>query len=270
MNLFVGVVENNLDPYKLFRCQVRIFGKHTDDRTILPVDDLPWAISTVKNLKNGEWVIINFLDTEEQKPVILGRFPRFVENLPNFNVGFSDPNGEFPSDTNEATTSRLERNENINETIIQSKKDGVKTGVSCAGTSWNEPETKYNAEYPKNNVIETKYHVIELDDTERSERIHIYHKTGSFIEFHPNGDEVEVIKAKKFMIVESDSNIFVGGNENKKINGNENKSVGGTSKESVNAKEIESSGNCKITVGGNVEINASGMVKIVGATINLN
>jgi len=30
-------------------------------------------------------------------------------------------------------------------------------------------------------------HVIEIDDTDGAERIHIRHKSGSFIEFHPDG-----------------------------------------------------------------------------------
>jgi len=40
---WVGVVENRNDPDMLGRCQVRIIGFHTEDKTQLPTEDLPWA-----------------------------------------------------------------------------------------------------------------------------------------------------------------------------------------------------------------------------------
>ena len=45
--------------------------------------------------------------------------------------------------------------------------------------------------YPNNKVTQTPSgHVIEIDDTPDAERIHIYHKSGTFIEMQPNGDVV--------------------------------------------------------------------------------
>ncbi len=49
MNLFYGIVEQDWDPEQLGRVQVRIVGKHTENRTddtqpdYMPVEDLPWA-----------------------------------------------------------------------------------------------------------------------------------------------------------------------------------------------------------------------------------
>lgn len=40
---YIGVVENRMDPLKLGRCQVRIVGLHTHDKSVLPTNDLPWA-----------------------------------------------------------------------------------------------------------------------------------------------------------------------------------------------------------------------------------
>lgn len=54
-----------------------------------------------------------------------------------------------------------------------------------------EKETKYAAEYPHNKTITTTSgHVIELDDTPRAERIHVYHKSGSYVEIFPDGSIV--------------------------------------------------------------------------------
>lgn len=117
---WVGVVENRHDPARLGRCQVRIFGFHTEDTSQLPTDDLPWAMvmtpatsagisgigSTPTGLVEGSWVIGFFLDgNNAQEPLIMG-------SLPGFNDGFStggafqDPNGVYPRDTGNDVHSR--------------------------------------------------------------------------------------------------------------------------------------------------------------------
>jgi hypothetical protein len=54
-----------------------------------------------------------------------------------------------------------------------------------------EKKTKYAAKYPYNKTITTESgHVLELDDTPRVERIHVYHKSGSYIEIFPDGSIV--------------------------------------------------------------------------------
>ena len=40
---FTGVVEDRNDPTKLGRVRVRCVGYHTDDKTKIPTEDLPWA-----------------------------------------------------------------------------------------------------------------------------------------------------------------------------------------------------------------------------------
>lgn len=57
--------------------------------------------------------------------------------------------------------------------------------------TWSEPTTPYAAQFPYNKVQQTESgHVIELDDTPGAERVHVFHRAGSFIEFHPNGTVV--------------------------------------------------------------------------------
>lgn len=58
-------------------------------------------------------------------------------------------------------------------------------------TQLGEKETKYAAKYPYNKTITTESgHVLELDDTPKAERIHIYHKSGSYVEIFPDGSIV--------------------------------------------------------------------------------
>lgn len=80
-----GVVEDNVDPFKLGRCRVRVAGIHTDNITELPTEDLPWAevvqnvssaalsgIGETPRLLAGSWVVVSFIDNNFQKPIIFG------------------------------------------------------------------------------------------------------------------------------------------------------------------------------------------------------
>ena len=83
---WVGVIENagENDTTGLGRCQVRIFGWHTENKSMLPTKDLPWALP-VRPLNNsmsfstpavGEWVVGFFMDGESaQFPVMMGVLP---------------------------------------------------------------------------------------------------------------------------------------------------------------------------------------------------
>ena len=51
-----------------------------------------------------------------------------------------------------------------------------------------EPASKYKAKYPYNSTMTTRSgHLLEFDDTPGSERIQIFHKSGSYIEILPDG-----------------------------------------------------------------------------------
>ncbi len=81
----IGVVEDLLDPLKLGRVRVRVFGVHTDNENELPTEDLPWAITMQgtdsaaisgigksPRLLRGSWVNVVFLDADKQKPMVCG------------------------------------------------------------------------------------------------------------------------------------------------------------------------------------------------------
>jgi hypothetical protein len=91
-----------------------------------------------------------------------------------------------------------------------------------------EPDSAYAAEYPFNRVIKTRAgHMIELDDTEGSERVHIYHSSGTSIEMAPDGrltvrnpgDSFEVVGGIKNIAVSGDVNVEVGGSLNAVVKG---------------------------------------------------
>jgi hypothetical protein len=86
-NWWIGMVEDRMDPEYIGRVRVRIFGYHTDNKKLLPTEDLPWAVpilpitsasvsgvgSTPLGPVPGTWVIGFFLDGEDmQQPAIFG------------------------------------------------------------------------------------------------------------------------------------------------------------------------------------------------------
>ena len=85
---WVGVIENRVDPLRVGRCQVRIFGWHNENPTILPTKDLPWAQAMIplNNSKHisppasGEWVLGFFMDGDAgQIPIVFGVMPHIAQ-----------------------------------------------------------------------------------------------------------------------------------------------------------------------------------------------
>ena len=262
MTSYYGIVENNddslhEDTLKLGRCQVRVFGKHTDNKSeendteYLPTNELPWfdvlfPTTTSGNInshdthfiKNGSIVRISYMDEYEQFGIIEGILIRQASQLPDFEKGFCDPNKEFPKEDNLNKSPFFPEGTGEIDEKIQAKIDGVETST----LGFSEPATKYAPKYTQNKVISSKHHIIELDDTDGKERINIYHKSGSFIEIHPNGDIVEKVKSSKYKIILSDSNELVKGAYNLEVTGDINiKTAANTT--------IDSGANCTIKCG---------------------
>ena len=82
------------------------------------------------------------------------------------------------------------------------------------GTSVKEPTRVGNVQpqYPFNHMIESESgHVLEMDDTPSSERIHLYHRAGSRLEFLPKGDTVMKVSNDSYEIILKDKKILIGG-----------------------------------------------------------
>jgi len=252
---WVGVVEDRFDPLKLGRCRVRIAGAHTADKSLIPTAELPWAHplmpltdSSMLMFKEGDYVMGFYLDgPNAQHPVMMGILPGIPDRLLDKTVGFSDPRTDsqlkesprppqklqstsgvgvkiiefpsaqrYPNVINEPTISRVARNEQIKETIVQAKKDSaVKNAPTTYGRSFDEPPTPYYAKYPYNKVIETESgHLFEYDDSPGAERIHFYHRSGSFIEMHTDGTVVVKTSGDGYEFVLADKKIYVAGDCN--------------------------------------------------------
>ena len=160
---FIGVVEDTNDPKKLNRVKVRCFGYHTDDKSEVSTEDLPFAtvmmpatspsvegIGQNHQLLSGSWVVGFFRDgPSAQDPIILGSIMSFTETARDSSLGFS---GTF----------------------------GNKAGLSDVPTEVDD----LNA----NQVTKTVAgHLIELDNTDGATRINIKHKSGTTININEEG-----------------------------------------------------------------------------------
>ena len=188
---FIGKVVDLGDPTTMGRIKVRVIGVHGDS---IKDEDLPWAQTIVpineggtKELGNALGIQVDarvfgiFMDGKDsQMPLVLGSMPKYEDD----------------SKSNRSTP-RLSY--------------GINTISKTPDTVNGEPESPYAAVYPFNKVTQTPSgHVIEIDDTPSAERIHIYHKSGTFVEMHPNGDVVTHTK-NGFKTVTGNEKIHVTG-----------------------------------------------------------
>ena len=74
----------------------------------------------------------------------------------------------------------------------------AKTGDDSA---WEEPPSTYGARYPYNHVHQSESgHIMEVDDTPGAERLHRYHRAGTFEEIGPLGQRITKVANQDFKI----------------------------------------------------------------------
>jgi hypothetical protein len=314
--IYRGVVEDNNDPEKLGRCKVRVWGLHDElkdqhQKEGIPTDVLPWAepcLGLVEGsmsgfgmfsvplqgshvfcfFENGNWESLRYFATAPGKPV----------DAPDSSKGFNDPDGVYPRNDrlNESDFHRLSRGVS-GGTIVEHKNNNLDLGIEkSTGETWDEPESAYAAEYPHNIVLTThKGITIEIDNTDGSERVHIFHPSNTYIEIDAQGNVVFRNEGDRFMITKGDENKHVFGNENETIDIDKTKyikgeetikvdvdrttTIGNNEVEDIGNNETRTVGqNCKetigsnwnVSVGGDITIEAGGNITIKGARIDLN
>lgn len=263
---FTGVVEDREDPLQIGRVRVRCFGYHSANKTDIPTSDLPWATVLLPTtspgtsglgasphfLVEGSWVHGFFRDgPNAQDPVITAVYSTqsSEEPLDPSQSGFTDPTGTYPRENGESDTNKLAR--------------GINTIQYNPAPQIGEPASQYKAQYPLNHVFESESgHIVEVDDTSGGERIRVYHRSGSFVEFHPNGDVV-TRQGNKYEVVINDDKCLVQGKVNLIVNSDVNWYVGGNI-------DITAAGNINLSSGGSINISAASSINETAGTINMN
>ena len=125
---------------------------------------------------------------------------------------------------------------------------------------WSEPESPASNEHPPMYPYNATWsgesgHSIQLDDTPNRERVRIEHRTGTFIEMHPDGSEVHKVYGNGYEITIKDKNVLVKGSCNINVEGDVNIHVKGNKTEYVE-------GNYDLKVGGNYSKLVNGIANI--------
>jgi hypothetical protein len=184
--------------------------------------------------------------------------------------------GTYPLSVNQTTLppeaqgSSAQSQQNKTNSLIENVKTG--DGDGNGGTVWDEPKSSYQPKYPYNRVIASESgHVIELDDTPSAERVHVYHRSGAFVEISPDGsivfksvnDNYHIAMGNRYTAIFSDDNLTIAGSSSVRIEGDCVIDVLGDS-------SIFVSGNVQQKVNGDYNLDVSGDITIQGSTINLN
>lgn len=263
---WIGVVESRADPLKLGRLQIRMYSDHTDDLEAIPTSDLPWAqplqpiISSAMGdigysptgIVEGTWCVGFYMDgTDKQRPIVMGTLAGIPLKRPKAGKGFNDPNEKYPERINEPDVNRLARNEeDFPHQVLEDKENSRETNIERAlnNEPYEQPESVYDAAYPLNHVRQTESgHIKEYDDTPNKERIHEYHKTGTFYEIDNEGTKVTRIVKDDYEIVAGDDYAYVKGSCHLTIDANATTFIRGN-------WEIEVGQDLTIDVGGKIDV----------------
>ena len=142
---------------------------------------------------------------------------------------------------------------------VEEIKDKEKIDYLKDNPKWNEPNPRYGGEkageylakktsvYPLNHAhVSESGHVFEVDDTPEAERIHQYHKSGTFVEIQPDGtrstkvigDDYEIVIKDKKVLIKGDTTVTISGNAKLLVEGNHYTDIAGDQFISVRGDRI--------------------------------
>lgn len=176
-----------------------------------------------------------------------------------------------PANLNEPTLSRLARPvrgvtesgeydgidpESIaNTTIDIQRKTRVANVFSSAGYKWDEPYPSYNAMYPFNHVTETESgHAFEMDDTKDFERVQLSHRTGSTLEFLPEGHTKIKSQKSRYDVTMGNHYNYVNGAKHETVDSDMYLKINGKLKIDCQGLEIVSGENATIAAAGDTTL----------------
>ena len=187
--------------------------------------------------------------------------------------GFIDPTATYPTKeyAGRPETNKLAQG-HINGTVVQTKEKERLKGVQLPDNeSWEQPPSPFNGQYPYNKVIQTESgHIIEMDDTPGCERLHVYHKSGTFIEIDSNGTIVKRTKGSSYEIIDRNGYISVTGDANLSVKGAIKIFVGGDANIEVEGDtNVKCFNDITMEAAGRVDISATEEINLHSANVNI-
>lgn len=195
------------------------------------------------------------------------------EKLTVLNQGFTDPNANYPTKeyAGISETNKLAQGD-VRGTVVQEKNNSRMQGAKLpGGDAWSQPESPFKGEYPYNKVTQTESgHIIEMDDTPGAERLHIYHKSGTFVEIDANGSIVKRAVGSSYEIIDKNGKIAIAGKADISVNGACNIFVGNDANIEVEGDvNLKCHNDITAQAGGTMNLSAKEEVNITSEIINL-
>ena len=195
------------------------------------------------------------------------------EKLAVLTSGFNDPNAKYPTKeyAGSSDTNKLAQGD-PRGTIVQDKNNARMKGAKLpGGDAWDQPESAFRGAYPYNKVTQTESgHVIEIDDTPGSERLHIYHKSGTFVEIDGNGSIIKRAVGSSYEIIDKNGKIAIAGKADISINGACNIYVGNDANIEVEGDvNLKCYNDITAQAGGTLNLSATEEVNITSGNINM-
>jgi hypothetical protein len=188
----------------------------------------------------------------------------------------------------EPTTNRLARGMRGNSIYTDPMITGIvhekainreqgQVNIACAsGRTWSEPFPPWAALYPYNHVHQTESgHIIEMDDTPGHERLHWYHRTGTFTEIHQVGIKVDkivndyynIILGGRYTHIELSDCETIDGHQEVYVKGRKSDKIGNSYLITMGkgSYSLQNPGNDVIVNSGNTKVHASNKINLTSS-----
>ena len=189
----------------------------------------PYPPKSVIYRAGQEAEVTNFTHDERIALSSKSLYPRETEN-PTTSIyarGNLDPTtdsivkSKSDNKLSDEMTVKFTPNEVVNKTLRDGGKyfdDTVSFSAENEIKRISQPSSAFDAEYPFNHVYESESgHLIEIDDTPTKERLHWYHRSGTFTEFHPAGNRVDRTVGHRYNMTTGNQESIIQGEELKSV-----------------------------------------------------
>ena len=245
-----GFYDSRLDTPDTAKNTVATNGDASVTGTKLNLQSFPYPPKSVEYKAGQEATITNYTHDERiALPQSQSLYPREINRptTPIYARGKADSTTKVieGTDTNKTDTTVAtsgmssiiaNKNRNLlsqtltisftpNEVITKTTRENAKYFDDTASFSAtndikdiSQPPSAYDAVYPFNHVYQSESgHLIEIDDTPSKERLHWYHRSGSFTELSPAGNRIDRTVGHRYNMTTGNLESIVQGDEIKAV-----------------------------------------------------